>query len=144
MNESDLKIPQPSAVIISNAAAPKDNGLKFRPNIKKDSIKLKKSKALSITADLKRPKSKDAKKKRRPRSNDDRSKDKIINYFDKSNNRKPGSRGSSEKNAKDIITSDEIHKRSIVNKFINNAQELMDKSIKMDSRNIYANNNNQK
>lgn len=139
--ESDYNPPL-STALLSNVGQIKDNSLKFRPNIKKDSIKLKKNKPLSTSTDIKRQKSKDPKKKRRPRSNDDRSKDKVLNYFDKTNAKKPASRGTSEKNTKDIITNDEIQKRSIVNKFINNAQELIDKSVKIDSRNIYANNNN--
>lgn len=139
--DNDYNSPATTALHL-NVGQTKDNSIKFRPNIKKDSIKLKKNKTLNTSSEIKRQKSKDGKKKRRPRSNDDRSKDKTLNYFDKTNTRKPASRGSSEKNAKDIITSDEIQKRSIVNKFINNAQELIDKTAKIDSRNIYASNNN--
>ena len=41
INEFDLNPPLPANVLITSTGHSKDNALKFRPNIKKDSIKLK-------------------------------------------------------------------------------------------------------
>jgi len=55
---------------------------------------------------------------------------------------KPVSRGISEKTRKDANDPDVLKRRNIVNKFVNNSHILMGKATKIDSRNIYANDNN--
>ena len=80
-------------------------------------------------------------KRRRPRSNDDRKKDKNGYYFDSVNSKKTASRGVSEKNMKDTADPDVLKRRTIVDKFVNNAHMLMDNTAKIDSRNIYGSNN---
>jgi hypothetical protein len=96
---------------------------RFRHSIKKESIKLK-NKVSSAKP----------KKKRRPRSNDDRKKDKYGYYFDETSRKKVGSRGVSEKGSKDSKGQDGYKRRNFVN----------NKTNGIDSRNVYANDNNKK
>jgi len=106
-----------------------------RPYIKKDSIKLKNK---PRAASGKRPKSKETKKRRRPRSNDDR-KLKNSSIVGSVPGKRTGSRGASEKSNKEFPTNDTIKRRSIVNKFVNNTILYQEQQSKIDSRNIYKN-----
>lgn len=96
---------------------------RFRQSIKKESIKLKNKSSGTKS-----------KKKRRPRSNDDRKKDKFGYYFDDVNRKKIGSRGVSEKNHKESKNQDHFKRRNFINS----------KNNGIDSRNVYANDNNKK
>jgi hypothetical protein len=114
---------------------------RIRQSIKKESIKLKKYRGPNA---LKKPKSKETKKRRRPRSNDDRKKEKLNYHFDGFTGKRTVSRGCSEKGTKEVVNPDTIKRRNIVDKFLNNSHMLAEQSAKIDSRNIYANNQKQK
>lgn len=58
--------------------------------------------------------------------------------------KRSGSRGASDKGNKEYPNNDNIKRRSIVNKFVNNSILYQDQQTKIDSRNIYKNNNSYK
>ena len=127
----------------TTAHNPVETNSRFKPSIKKESIKVKNYRGPSAH---KKPKPKEPKKRRRPRSNDDRkNKEKLAYNFENTNSGKRAvSRGVSEKSTKKTSTAEQFKRRNIVNKFMNNSHMLAEQNAKIDSRNIYAHNVNQK
>lgn len=135
-SETSNKTTGNSSSSISNTF--KETTNRLRKSIKKDSIKLKGK--IRGTSGCKKTKSKEPKKRRRPRSNDDRKKEKLAHQFDGITGKRTASRGVSEKSTKEATNSDVLKRRNIVNKFINNAHMLAEEANKIDSRNVCFNN----